>query len=252
MKQCVNVWGLETCRMGFRNMPYGVRKPVVWGSDNLVHGVLSPRGGGCEMWPLDVIRARAQTACLFVNPTLWLIAERVYVSFSDELLVWTTEKPKKLLNGGKENGSFSNRQQLKEVKGIGEKTFEQCVGFMRILGPRVATSTIVIDSDDATSNSGSGEVTQVTGKRRKAEDSRVGNKKRKHENSLGFNRLDSTCIHPESYPIAERQVHVGDVSELWDLCDTQTVTSDVKIFRKSSRSFILFNEITWNKRNLKL
>ena len=115
-------------------------------------------------------------------------------------------KAKEIIEWRKRNGSFSNRQQLKEVKGIGEKTFEQCVGFMRILDPCVTTGTIVIDSDDATSNSGSAQVTEITSKRRKAEDSRVGNKKRKHETSLGFNRLDSTCIHPESYPIAERQV----------------------------------------------
>ncbi|NLY09058.1 MAG: RNA-binding transcriptional accessory protein [Tissierellia bacterium] len=30
------------------------------------------------------------------------------------------------------NGRFTNRKQLKEVKGLGAKTFEQCAGFMRI------------------------------------------------------------------------------------------------------------------------
>ena len=33
-----------------------------------------------------------------------------------------------------ENGPFKNRQQLLEVSGIGEKTFEQCAGFLRIPG----------------------------------------------------------------------------------------------------------------------
>lgn len=32
----------------------------------------------------------------------------------------------------KENGSFHSREQLKAVNGIGEKTFEQCAGFLRI------------------------------------------------------------------------------------------------------------------------
>lgn len=30
-------------------------------------------------------------------------------------------------------GGFKNRQQLLDVKGIGNKTFEQCAGFIRIL-----------------------------------------------------------------------------------------------------------------------
>ncbi|WP_413627618.1 Tex family protein [Fructilactobacillus vespulae] len=33
-----------------------------------------------------------------------------------------------------ENGSFSNRNQLKQVKRLGAKTFEQAVGFLRIIG----------------------------------------------------------------------------------------------------------------------
>ena len=33
-----------------------------------------------------------------------------------------------------EHGGFKNRQQLKEVPGIGDKTFEQCAGFLRIVG----------------------------------------------------------------------------------------------------------------------
>lgn len=31
-----------------------------------------------------------------------------------------------------ENGKFSNRKELKKVKGIGAKTYEQCIGFLRI------------------------------------------------------------------------------------------------------------------------
>jgi uncharacterized protein len=31
-----------------------------------------------------------------------------------------------------ENGAFKNRFQLKEISGLGEKTFEQCAGFLRI------------------------------------------------------------------------------------------------------------------------
>ncbi len=31
------------------------------------------------------------------------------------------------------NGSFKNREEIKEVKGIGEKSYEQCIGFLKIL-----------------------------------------------------------------------------------------------------------------------
>ena len=33
----------------------------------------------------------------------------------------------------KSKGPFVNREQLKQVKGIGPKTFEQCAGFIKIL-----------------------------------------------------------------------------------------------------------------------
>jgi protein Tex len=39
---------------------------------------------------------------------------------------------KKIVEYRKENGPFTNRNQLKKVKGLGAKTFEQCAGFMHI------------------------------------------------------------------------------------------------------------------------
>lgn len=36
------------------------------------------------------------------------------------------------------NGPFKNRQQLKDVQGIGEKTFEQCAGFLKIFDGEIA------------------------------------------------------------------------------------------------------------------
>lgn len=38
------------------------------------------------------------------------------------------------------NGPFINREQLKLVKGIGVKTFEQCAGFLKILPETRAAS----------------------------------------------------------------------------------------------------------------
>lgn len=39
---------------------------------------------------------------------------------------------KNIINYREENGSFSNREELKNVKGLGSKTFEQCAGFVKI------------------------------------------------------------------------------------------------------------------------
>lgn len=62
----------------------------------------------------------------------------------------------------RENGGIKNRQQLKEVSGLGEATFVQAAGFLRI--------------------------------------------------SDGDNPLDSTSIHPESYPIAEEIIQRADAT----------------------------------------
>lgn len=58
------------------------------------------------------------------------------------------------------NGPFKSREEIKKVKLIGEKTFEQCAGFLRIVP--------------------------------------------KPEQLKGYNLLDSTWIHPESYNLAEK------------------------------------------------
>lgn len=70
-------------------------------------------------------------------------------------------------------GGFKNRQQLLDVKGIGNKTFEQCAGFIRIL-----PETSMIDNSVK--------------------------KKNPKVSKKAPNLLDQTWIHPESYKIAER------------------------------------------------
>ncbi|MBQ9037455.1 MAG: RNA-binding transcriptional accessory protein [Erysipelotrichaceae bacterium] len=40
---------------------------------------------------------------------------------------------KEIVNYRNENGRFTNREQLKKVKKLGEKTFQQCAGFLRIV-----------------------------------------------------------------------------------------------------------------------
>nr|XP_033332434.1 S1 RNA-binding domain-containing protein 1 [Megalopta genalis] len=70
-----------------------------------------------------------------------------------------------------EFGPFKNRQQILEVKGIGNKTFEQCAGFIRIL-PETSETDVSVKSKSV----------------------------KKYDPNL----LDQTWIHPESYNIAER------------------------------------------------
>jgi uncharacterized protein len=46
----------------------------------------------------------------------------------------TPSVAKNILSYREENGPFSNRAQLKKVKGLGPKAYEQCAGFLRIAG----------------------------------------------------------------------------------------------------------------------
>ena len=73
---------------------------------------------------------------------------------------------KNIIEWRKKNGPFTNREQFLEVKGIGNKTYEQCAGFIRIL-PETAL---------------------VSGSNSKSK--------------KPLNYLDQTWIHPEAYKIA--------------------------------------------------
>lgn len=110
-------------------------------------------------------------------------------------------KAEEIVTWRQRNGSFRSREQLKEVNGIGEKTFQQCAGFLRIYQP--PSESIILDTDD--DEPVKGEKEKVTGKRKAEESGGKRNKKRKNTPSLtAFNKLDSTSIHPESYAIAEK------------------------------------------------
>ncbi|KAK5854269.1 hypothetical protein PBY51_015354 [Eleginops maclovinus] len=85
-----------------------------------------------------------------------------------------------------QNGPFNNREQLKLVKGMGPKTYQQCAGFIRVnpqtLHSAKSSPHPVPEKPAAT--------------------------KRKRKNCVNiptsFNPLDQTCIHPESYHVAQR------------------------------------------------
>jgi len=132
----------------------------------------------------------------------------------------TEKKAKAIIARREENGAFTNREQLKSVKGIGLKSYEQCVGFVRIVNSSrlnsnvskpttsglnstadndSAKTVVVLDSDEE------GDVVQ-RGKKRKGVGAQGGVKKKKKKTEtpeLSVNPLDMTWIHPESYPVAK-------------------------------------------------
>ena len=121
-----------------------------------------------------------------------------------------------------EHGAFINRDQLKEVKGIGLKSYEQCVGFVRIINalrfhsntskPSIsALSSTSVDSGHeivTVLDSDEEEKPTVRGKKRKSDGAEEGTKRKKKmkngKQESCANPLDMTWIHPESYPVAER------------------------------------------------
>ncbi|KAB5581909.1 hypothetical protein PHYPO_G00180980 [Pangasianodon hypophthalmus] len=88
------------------------------------------------------------------------------------------------------NGPFFNREQLKLVKGLGPKSFQQSAGFIRINPETARSFGSSVKSNSAT-------VEKSTAKKSKGICSKP-------------NPLDQTCIHPESYSLAMRFLsHIG-------------------------------------------
>ena len=147
----------------------------------------------------------------------------IYIIFHFRRIAGLNEKKAKaILAWREEHGAFINRDQLREVKGIGLKSYEQCVGFVRIINalrflsntskPSIsALSSTSVDSGHeivTVLDSDEEEKPTVRGKKRKG-DGAVEGAKRKKKMKNGkqescANPLDMTWIHPESYPVAER------------------------------------------------
>ncbi|GBM88729.1 S1 RNA-binding domain-containing protein 1 [Araneus ventricosus] len=89
----------------------------------------------------------------------------------------SASRAKQIVEWRNKNSCFVNRQQLLEVKGLGQKSFEQCAGFVKIL-PETCTSAGLASTSQEV-------------------------KKKKVAPSC-LNPLDRTIIHPESYDIAEK------------------------------------------------
>uniref|UniRef100_A0A8C5C5M9 S1 RNA binding domain 1 n=1 Tax=Gadus morhua TaxID=8049 RepID=A0A8C5C5M9_GADMO len=86
------------------------------------------------------------------------------------------------------NGPFFNREQLRLVKGMGPKSFQQCAGFIRINPHNLHRSSVSCDS---------------------AAPEKPAVKKSKGKAATNIpstpNPLDQTSIHPESYHVAENE-----------------------------------------------
>ncbi|VDK28517.1 unnamed protein product [Gongylonema pulchrum] len=75
-----------------------------------------------------------------------------------------------IINCRQVNGPIRSREQLKQIKGIGQKCFEQCAGFLNVYNAKEPAAP----------------------------------SKKKRKLDCEFNPLDATPVHPESYNIAKQ------------------------------------------------
>uniref|UniRef100_A0A7N8Y871 S1 RNA binding domain 1 n=1 Tax=Mastacembelus armatus TaxID=205130 RepID=A0A7N8Y871_9TELE len=124
-----------------------------------------------------------------------------------------------------QNGLFINREQLKLVKGMGPKTYQQCAGFIRI-NPQTLHRLICTESIQ-------GEVAKISPHPVPAVPDKSAPKKGKGKTCVNvpasFNPLDQTCIHPESYHVAQRFLSLvgGSADHIGSLVLRQCVESKV-------------------------
>ncbi|KAM8738438.1 S1 RNA-binding domain-containing protein 1 isoform 1-T1 [Acanthopagrus schlegelii] len=122
-------------------------------------------------------------------------------------------RAKNIAEWREQNGPFINREQLKLVKGMGPKTFQQCAGFIRINPQTSARSSphpgpAVPEKPAAKKAKGKTGVNIPT----------------------SFNPLDQTCIHPESYHVAQRFLSIvdGSADQIGSAALQQCVESKVR------------------------
>ncbi|XP_057703658.1 S1 RNA-binding domain-containing protein 1 isoform X1 [Corythoichthys intestinalis] len=96
-----------------------------------------------------------------------------------------TARARNIAEWREQNGPFFNREQLKLVKGMGPKSYQQCAGFIRIN-----------QSVHSTKDTPPAVPPKPAAKKVKGKSSAV--------IPTHFNPLDQTCIHPESYDVAQR------------------------------------------------
>uniref|UniRef100_A0A8C3CTN9 S1 RNA-binding domain-containing protein 1 n=2 Tax=Cairina moschata TaxID=8855 RepID=A0A8C3CTN9_CAIMO len=113
-------------------------------------------------------------------------------------------RARNIIEWREKNGPFINREQLKEVKGLGPKTFQQCAGFIRFNQEYIKTfcssKKTQIGSQALLTKAGAQATSEKQGKKKS---------KPTPSSSQQPNPLDQTCIHPESYNIAMRDQTPG-------------------------------------------
>ncbi|XP_029414492.1 S1 RNA-binding domain-containing protein 1 isoform X2 [Nannospalax galili] len=123
-------------------------------------------------------------------------------------------RAKNIIEWREKNGPFVNREQLKKVKGLGPKSFQQCAGFIRINQDYIRAFC----SQHSESSGQSQEVAMTTSTDVQVTIEKQGKKKSKTAANIVPmpNPLDQTCIHPESYDIAGRFLSFigGTLSEI--------------------------------------
>ncbi|XP_034465009.1 S1 RNA-binding domain-containing protein 1 isoform X2 [Hippoglossus hippoglossus] len=124
-------------------------------------------------------------------------------------------RAKSIAEWREQKGPFINREQLKLVKGMGPKTFQQCAGFIRI-NPQTLHSL-------KTSPHPEPSVPEKPAAKK-------GKGKTSVNVSTSFNPLDQTCIHPESYHVAQRFLSFvgGSADQIGTAGLRQCVESKVK------------------------
>uniref|UniRef100_A0A671L5H7 S1 RNA-binding domain-containing protein 1 n=1 Tax=Sinocyclocheilus anshuiensis TaxID=1608454 RepID=A0A671L5H7_9TELE len=118
-------------------------------------------------------------------------------------------RARSIMEWKEKNGPFLNREQLKLVKGLGPKSFQQCAGFIRI-------------NPETVRNEGLKVPLKQTAEKKKVKGSGSASNK--------FNPLDQTCIHPESYSIALRFLSQigGSLDQMGSAVLRQSIESSVK------------------------
>ncbi|KAM7078040.1 S1 RNA-binding domain-containing protein 1 isoform 1-T2 [Molossus nigricans] len=111
-------------------------------------------------------------------------------------------RAKNIIEWREKNGPFINREQLKKVKGLGPKSFQQCAGFIRINQDFIRKFC----SQQCGSAGSSQRVAMTSPAGAEVTSEKQGKKKSKATVNVvpKPDPLDQTCIHPESYDIAAR------------------------------------------------
>uniref|UniRef100_A0A8C5MCC5 S1 RNA-binding domain-containing protein 1 n=1 Tax=Leptobrachium leishanense TaxID=445787 RepID=A0A8C5MCC5_9ANUR len=133
-------------------------------------------------------------------------------------------RAKNVIEWREKNGPFLNREQLKSVKGLGPKSFQQCAGFIRI-DQEYVKGLCRDQTGGQASTLGESGLPVASGSKLKP-----GKKTAKSAANIVSkpNPLDQTCIHPESYSIAMRFVSLvgGNASDI----GTQKIQKQVSSF----------------------